>query len=135
MSLAACSSSGTSQFESLTIKTSTGTHTFSIELADTARKRQVGLMERTDLNEDQGMLFIFPALSLNPFWMKNTPLSLDIIFIDSDARVLQIAAKTVPYSKELIQAEQPYLYVLEVLAGTVKTIDLQVGDLLISDAF
>lgn len=135
MSVAACSSSGTSQFETLSVETNTGTHTFSVELADTAHERQVGLMERTNLKENQGMLFVFPALSLNSFWMKNTPLSLDIIFIDSDARILQIAADTVPYSEELIQPEQPYLYVLEVLAGTAASIGLQVGDQVTSEAF
>ena len=86
-----------------------------------------GLMERTDLATDQGMLFVWPNLVLNSFWMKDTPLSLDIIFIGEDKNVQEIAADTVPNSEDLITPAEPYQYVLEVLAGTAEEIGLEVG--------
>ncbi len=128
MIVAACSSSGSNSFETLSITTQSGTHTFQVEIADTPQKRAAGLMDRRDIGKDQGMLFVFPALTTSAFWMKNTPTSLDIIYIDSDGTVLQINRDTVPFSEELIPAEQPYLYTLELLAGTSDRINLAVGD-------
>lgn len=110
------------------IETAQGEVGFNVEVADDALMRAKGLMHRTDLKKDQGMFFIFPALSLNPFWMKNTPLSLDIIFISDDYRVLHVARATKPYSDEQIWSPNPYRYVLEVLAGTAEQIGLRNGD-------
>lgn len=135
MNLMACTGNTKSSLSSLSIETSSGIHTFNVEIADTAYKRHKGLMERTHLNENHGMLFIYPSLSLAPFWMKNTPLSLDIIYIDENKCVLQIETNTVSYSEKLIYPHEPYRYVLEVLAGTAEAIHLKVGDSVSSEAF
>jgi uncharacterized membrane protein (UPF0127 family) len=99
-----------------------------VEIAASAQERQRGLMGRDELGSREGMLFIFPALSLAPFWMENTPLSLDIIFIGEDLTVGEIAADTTPYSRELIRPKQAYRYVLEVRGGTAAAIGLKPGD-------
>ncbi len=128
LALQACGQNTETKEPVLTLNTSSGTHSFDIEIADTVEKRSVGLMGRTDLSERFGMLFVFPALSLSSFWMKDTPTSLDIIFISDDLEVLQIATNTVPFSEDLISPERSYLYVLEVIAGTAERIGLKVGD-------
>jgi len=122
----ACGS--TAQENVVTLTTEQGRFSFTVEIADTPQERQVGLMGRTDLTAQQGMLFIFSSPALNSFWMKDTPLALDIIFIGEEELVQQIAANTVPFSEELISPDQAYLFVLEVLAGTAADIGLQVGD-------
>ena len=72
----------------------------SVEIANTEEKRQFGLMYRTDLPEMQGMLFLFPREELLSFWMKNTPRSLDIIYINSAHTIVSIARNTTPFSEE-----------------------------------
>ena len=99
-----------------------------VELADSQDKRRRGLMGRESLGSREGMLFIFPSLSLNPFWMENTPISLDILFISDELTIDKIAAETTPYSRELIRPARPYLYVLEIRGGTAADIGLQPGD-------
>ena len=74
------------------------------------------------------MLFIFPALSMSSFWMKDTPLSLDIIFIGENLEIQEIFTDTTPNSKDFITPSQPYLYVLEVEAGTVTALGISVGN-------
>ena len=74
---------------------------FKVELAASPEAQSKGLMFRTELGENEGMLFPSAAPEPRSFWMKNTPLSLDIIFVGSDGRISNIAANTVPYSLEL----------------------------------
>lgn len=125
--LQACGQSGV-RTETITVNTEQGSYSFTVEIAATARERQKGLMDRATLGDRQGMLFIFPALSLNSFWMKNTPLSLDIIFIGEEGTIQEIAAGTTPYSEDLITPSEPYLYVLEVKAGVSEELSLKSGD-------
>lgn len=119
---------GGSNANTLTITTETETAGFTVELAQTAQERQQGLMGRTSLEERHGMLFIFPALSMSSFWMKDTPLSLDIIFIGENLEIQEIFADTTPNSEDLITPSQPYLYVLEVAAGTAASLGIEVGN-------
>lgn len=112
----------------VTIQTAVATHTFTVEIAKTARERQQGLMGRESLGARHGMFFIFPSLVVAPFWMKNTPLSLDIIFINEDETIQKISTKTTPFSEERIFPEGPYRYVLEVLAGTAEQLSFQPGN-------
>ncbi len=114
--------------ETLEVRSTNGTHEFQVEIAETAAERAQGLMGRTDLAVDQGMLFIFPQSGLQYFWMKNTPSSLDIIFIGSDYKIKSIAANTVPYSEEIIPSGLPSRYVLEVLAGRAAELGIKPGD-------
>ncbi len=89
----------------------------SVEIANTEEKRQFGLMYRTDLPEMQGMLFLFPREELLSFWMKNTPRSLDIIYINSAHTIVSIARNTTPFSEEHLPSGKPAQFVLEVNAG------------------
>jgi uncharacterized membrane protein (UPF0127 family) len=92
----------------------------SIEIADTAEARIKGLMERWALPELHGMLFIFDSPDVQRFWMHNTPLSLDMIFVDENRRVLNIAESTTPMSKQTYASRGPAKYVVEVRAGFSK---------------
>lgn len=98
------------------------------EIANTPAMRALGLMYRESLAVDAGMIFIFDDETENPFWMKNTSISLDIIFIDADKRIVSIAADTVPYSEDLLSASGSYLYTLEVNAGYCAEHGVQAGD-------
>jgi uncharacterized protein len=115
----------------LVIKTAKGEHMYSIEIAESVEERRQGLMGRETLAPKTGMLFVFPALSISPFWMKNTPLSLDIIFISERGTVLQISKDTQPFSETLIHPQEPYRYVLELESGSADTIGLVVNDTII----
>lgn len=88
-----------------------------VEVADTQEKRQLGLMYRNELPAFSGMLFIFPQETLLSFWMKNTPLPLDIIYINADFTIVHIAENTAPYSTANIPSQHPAKYVLEVNGG------------------
>jgi uncharacterized membrane protein (UPF0127 family) len=99
-----------------------------VEVAATPAKRTRGLMFRRELPRAHGMLFIFPTDADHSFWMKNTPLSLDIVFIDAGQRVVGIRSNTVPYSERALRVGRPSRYVLEVVAGFCAGEDIQVGD-------
>jgi uncharacterized membrane protein (UPF0127 family) len=88
-----------------------------IEIADTPDEINKGMMYRTQLEADQGMLFLFESEEYQSFWMKNTKISLDIIFINSNYQIVHIAKHTIPYSKDPIPSMKPARYVLEVNAG------------------
>jgi len=91
-----------------------------IEIADTPEARIKGLMERWSLPDLHGMLFIFDSPEVQRFWMHNTPLSLDMIFVDENRRVLNIAESTTPMSKQTYASRGPAKYVVEVRAGFSK---------------
>ncbi len=103
-------------------------HQFSVELADTPEKRQSGLMFRKELTEDMGMLFVYEQPSVRTMWMKNTPLSLDMLFIDKEGTILKIVPHTVPYSETFIVGAPRTQYVLELRAGTTQRAGIRVGD-------
>lgn len=88
-----------------------------VEVVDTQEKRQLGLMYRNELPAFGGMLFIFPQEGPLSFWMKNTPLPLDIIYINADFTIVHIAENTAPYSTANIPSKYPAKYVLEVNGG------------------
>ena len=93
------------------------THSIIIEIAEDDYSRANGLMFREELPENQGMLFIFDTERLQYFWMKNTPVSLDMIFANQENTVVHIEKYTKPYSTQSYPSEQPALYVIEVVAG------------------
>ncbi|MGC8927727.1 MAG: DUF192 domain-containing protein [Myxococcota bacterium] len=90
---------------------------FKVELAITDEERGRGLMYRKSLNEDSGMLFIFREDGSHTFWMKNTYIPLDMIFINSDMEVVGVYPDAVPLSEEPISVNRPSRYVLEINAG------------------
>ena len=102
--------------------------TFRVEVADTAEERRWGLMYRSELGADQGMLFVFPDERDQSFWMKNTPLSLDIIFMDRRRRVVGIIHDTIPFSTRSVRVGVPSQYALEVRAGLARRNGIVEGD-------
>jgi uncharacterized membrane protein (UPF0127 family) len=100
----------------------------SVEIANTEEKRQFGLMYRTDLPEMQGMLFLFPREEPLSFWMKNTPRSLDIIYINSTHTIVSIVRNTTPFSEEHLPSGKPAQFVLEVNGGFCERHGVLEGD-------
>ena len=99
-----------------------------IELAQNESQQQLGLMYRDTLAENQGMLFLFNSEEVRAFWMKNTILSLDIIFVNEHNEIVTIHKYTTPYSEETYASTKPAKYVLEVNAGYADKRKLSVGD-------
>jgi len=98
-----------------------------IDIADTPEARIKGLMERWSLPDLHGMLFIFNQPEVQRFWMHNTPLSLDMIFVDENRRILNIAEWTTPMSKQTYGSRGPAKYVVEVKAGFSKRYGIEEG--------
>ena len=96
---------------------STEKHTILIEIAEDDYSRANGLMFREEVPENQGMLFIFEVERLQYFWMKNTPVSLDMIFVNKENTIVHIEKYTKPYSTQSYPSIEPALYVVEVAAG------------------
>lgn len=88
-----------------------------IEIADTDSARQRGLMDRRSLPERGGMLFIFDDADERSFWMRNTPLALDIMFVGADSQVVNIHQRTRPLADERYESDGPAQFVVEVRAG------------------
>ena len=110
------------------IVSKSGVHVFAVEMAVTPEEQAKGLMFRKQLPEGQGMLFDFHREQPTSFWMKNTYVPLDMIFIRADGRILRIAENTVPLSETLVPSGGPVLAVLEVVAGTAKKLGIAAGD-------
>jgi hypothetical protein len=110
------------------ISSKNGVHAFAVELATTDAERARGLMFRKDLPEGRGMLFDFEHDAPVTFWMHNTYISLDMIFIRGDGRILSIAENTKPMSDRLIPSGGPVRAVLEVIAGTAQKFGIAPGD-------
>ena len=108
--------------------TSSGTHSFHVWIADDDESRTQGLMNVRELPADRGMLFVFESPRQLAFWMKDTYLSLDLVFIGPDYRVLNIAAQAQPQSLNPIFSRGEAIAVLEVLGGTSRRVGLQTGD-------
>lgn len=101
-----------------------------IEVADTELEREEGLMNRTSMPQDQGMIFIFDSEQVITFWMKNTLIPLDIIFINSNGEIVNIAKNTkVNQTTELYSSERPMLYAIEVNAGWTTSNNVKIGDI------
>jgi uncharacterized membrane protein (UPF0127 family) len=101
---------------------------FDIEIADTPEKRAKGLMFRNHLPEMAGMLFLFDEAGPRSFWMKNTFISLDILYINADKSVVQIYENTQVKSTQSLICEKPALYVLELNGGTCEKLGVKEGD-------
>lgn len=99
-----------------------------IEIADTEYKRQLGLMNRKSMEENQGMLFIFNEERFQSFWMLNTLISLDIMFVNKEKRIVTIHKNTTPLSQQSYPSSEPAIYVVEVIGGYCDKHSIQVGD-------
>ena len=114
--------------QTLEIASKTGVHVFAVEIADTEAERSKGLMFRKEMPEGEGMLFDFHREQEVSFWMRNTYISLDMIFIRGDGRILRIAENTEPLSTRLIPSGGPVRAVLEVIGGTARKFGIAPGD-------
>jgi len=103
-------------------------HPFTVELALTAAQRELGLMHRTTLGANAGMLFDFGETREVMMWMKNTDLPLDMLFIDSRGEIVHIASRTTPFSENIISSGAPVKYVLEINAGRAEALQISPGD-------
>ena len=101
---------------------------FQVEIADTPLKRERGLQYRSELASDRGMIFLFPAESLQGFWMKNTPIPLDMIFINRERKVVGIVEETLPFSLDSRSVGAPSQYVLEINGGLSRRYGIKAGD-------
>jgi len=88
-----------------------------IEIADNQQERTQGLMHRSRMADTTGMLFIFEESSPQSFWMKNTKIALDIIFVDENKKIVAIQENTIPYSQAPVSSGKNALFVVEVIAG------------------
>ncbi len=114
--------------ELLEIETGTGVHTIQVEVAHTPEERSIGLMHRTELAPDRGMLFDFGATRPATMWMKNTLISLDMFFAESTGRIVTVAERTTPLSEKRIRSGQPVRFVLEMIAGSARRLGIAPGD-------
>ena len=105
-----------------------GEHRFVVELALADEEKTRGLMFRTEMAANEGMLFDFGRDAPVAMWMQNTILSLDMIFIRSNGTIARVAERTTPFSTDTIPSREPVRFVLEVPAGTAQRIGLQRGD-------
>jgi len=130
--LALCALAGSgaqsASIQPLEIVTKNGVHVFSVEMATTDKERETGLMYRKELPDGKGMLFDFSPEQQISMWMKNTYISLDMIFIRADGRILRIAENTEPQSLNIISSGGLAKGVLEVIAGTAQKYGIAPGD-------
>lgn len=122
------SSAGLEQIP-LTIQTASRAHRFIVEVARTPEQQARGLMHRQSLAPDRGMLFPYDPARPASFWMKNTLIPLDIIFIRPDGTIANIAAQTVPLSLEPVTSVgEPVSAVLEIPGGRAADLGIEPGD-------
>lgn len=119
----------------LAIETAQGSHSFSVEIADDNAERGQGLMNRHSMSRDHGMLFIYEKDQPVSFWMKNTYIPLDLIFISSDGVVRRVSMNAEPHDLEGIPSGEPVRAVLEVNAGTAIALGIKSGDRIRHAAF
>lgn len=113
----------------LTVTSGATVHRFDAELAASPEAQQRGLMFRTELGDGEGMIFPSDPPQVRGFWMKNTPLALDIIYIGEDGRVLNIHAMTTPYSLDSLYSTGITSGVLELRGGLAEELGIGQGDL------
>ena len=138
-SLAACQPSASNAVElgrspagleqvPLTISSDSRTHHFTVEVARTAQEQQIGLMNRQQLAPDRGMIFPFEQERIASFWMRNTLIPLDMIFIRADGSITNIEANTVPLSEDPVLSYEPVTAVLEIPGGRSAELGIKPGD-------
>jgi uncharacterized membrane protein (UPF0127 family) len=114
--------------QTLEIASKTGVHSFAVEVVDNDADRAKGLMYRKELPEGKGMLFDFKREQDVSFWMENTYIPLDMLFIRADGRILRIQENAEPLSQKMIPSGGPVLAVLEVIGGTARKLGIAPGD-------
>lgn len=117
----------TNELNNISILSENGIVKFNIKIADTDEKRQIGLMNVKSMNENEGMLFYFPEQKLVSFWMKDTYIPLDMIFIDKNKRIVKIHKNTTPLNEEILYSGEA-MYVLEINGGLADKFGISEGN-------
>ncbi|WP_235889347.1 DUF192 domain-containing protein [Glacieibacterium frigidum] len=112
----------------LRLVTAARTYRLRVEVAATPREQQIGMMFRTQLPRGKGMLFPFASPRRLSFWMENTVIPLDLVFVSADGRIVNVAANAKPYSQDLIPSQGPAVAVLELAGGEAARMGLRPGD-------
>lgn len=102
--------------------------TLDIEIAETQDELRQGLKNRELMEDNQGMLFIMDGQTKHPFWMQDTYLSLDMIFVEQDKTIFEVVENTTPFSEEMIEPKMINMYTLELRAGMAKKYNITAGD-------
>ncbi len=124
----AASAAASAQLTPLTIVSAKGSHNFKVEVARTEEEQERGLMFRTSIAPDGGMLFPFDSPRIASFWMKNCPIPQDWLFIRADGTVAKLAENTVPYSLDPITSGEPVIAVLEIAGGRAAELGIAEDD-------
>src|ERR1700731_1756742 len=119
----------------LTIISATGPHRFKVELAKTPAQMTQGLMFRTSLPPDAGMLFDYRQPTAATMWMRNTLIPLDMLFVDAQGRIVNIHERAVPQSLDVIAAAEPVRAVIELNGGTATRLGIEPGDRVVHPIF
>jgi uncharacterized protein len=120
--------------QALTVITDSGEHAFQVEIADDPRERALGLMFRRSMPANQGMLFDFGSEQPASFWMRNTYIPLDMVFINADGTVDSIAKRTTPLSEKSVPSKGAVRYVLEINGGLSDKLGIVSGDRVVGPA-
>ena len=123
------------RIEKVVIDTRGGPRSFRMEIAADNAARATGLMHRTHLARDAGMLFDFRQNVMTAFWMKDTPLPLDMIFVRSDGTISTVAANAVPFSTAEVVSAEPIRVVIEINGGVARALGISPGDRVHASAF
>ena len=119
----------------LTIISATGPYRFKVELAETPAQMTQGLMFRTSLAPDAGMLFDYKQPTVATMWMRNTLIPLDMLFVDAQGRIVNIHERAVPQSDDVIGAAEPVRAVIELNGGTAARLGIEPGDRVVHPIF
>ncbi len=136
LALLSVSSAAAQNPSELWIETAAGArYRFAVELAVTPDQQARGLMHREEMAADAGMLFVFEPLRPVSFWMKNTLISLDMLFIGADGRIVNIGERTEPLSTDSVPSDGPVRAVLEINGGLSDMLGIRPGDRVVHPAF
>ena len=135
LGISACTDQSTASRGQLTLRTMSGDHVIAIEIAGTDAEKSLGLMYRTSVPEMTGMLFPYDHPQEITMWMRNTYVSLDMVFIRGDGVVHRIEAHTEPLSERVIASQGPVIAVLELVAGAAERLKLRPGDRVLHPMF
>jgi uncharacterized membrane protein (UPF0127 family) len=116
--------------DAYTVEMKIGGRTFHVEIADTVRKQQLGLMHRKSMPADHGMIFVFPDERERSFWMKNTHIPLDIIYADKTGKVVSVKQMQ-PLDESPVPSDGDAKYAVELNQGTAKRVGVKAGDVLV----
>jgi len=107
---------------------------FKVLIAESNKDRRKGLMHIESMQENQGMLFVFNPPRKVSMWMRNTPMTLDILFIDKDGKIINIEKNTTPYSTKALSSRGTIQWVLEIAGGLSEKLGIKTGDVLLLDS-